>query len=654
MVASRPMLRPPERAATLRMGVRAAADEVWSLVPAALVTALVLGALFAGESFWLGALALLAAALLGAVALLGRVPLAVGGSGGALVGSLLAVAVWNGVSVAWSIAPDRSWDELNRVVVYTAFAVLGLVLGSLAGARTLRLVAALLTGAFAAAILWALAGKAIPALFPDGGRAARLRDPVGYWNALALVADGLLVLGLWVAATRPAARALRAAGAVLAYAAVIAILLSGSRAGVGAAIVGVLLWLALERSRTERALLVFATVVPAAAVAGWAFTRPALVEDAQEYADRVADGAVFALLFVAGAAIVVAAARMVERIELGPQTRLRVGRGLAVGAVAAFLAGGVLVAVVGDPLVGGRSVAQGPGRLVDSGLNNRRQFWGEAWQIFEAKPLTGAGAGTFELARKRYRDDALDTPEPHNLPLRFAAGTGIGGLVLFAALVAAVAAAAAGALRRLAGEERRAAAVLAVVPTLYLAHALVDYDWSFTAVTAPTLVAAGALASAGRLRSKAPVRPLAAVAVVVVGLAGLVSLAAPWLAERSLRQVNRELDAGRVDAALEAADRARSLDPLSIEPLQRLAGIEASRNHIRSAREAYAAAVRLQPENPDTWYSLGSYEHSRRFLCQAYFHLNEAYTLDPRSLRWYEGGPLDESRDFVNDGGCER
>ena len=556
--------------------------------------------------------------------------------------------------MAWSIAPDRSWDELNRVVVYAAFATLGLVLGSLFGSRALRVTAALLAGAFALAILWALAGKSFPALFPDGGRAARLRDPIGYWNALALVADGLLVLGLWVAATRPAARALRAAGAVLAFAAVIAILLSGSRAGVGAGIAGVLLWLAFERGRTERALLVLAAIVPATAVAAWAFTRPALVEDGQSYSERVADGAVFALLFLLGAAIVVAAAVWLEQLELGPRTSLLVGRGLAVGAVTAILAGGVLLAVAGEPVVGGRSVAQGPGRLVDSGLNNRRQFWGEAWRIFEAKRLTGAGAGTFELARKRYRLDATDAPEPHNLPLRFLAGTGIVGWLLFAALVASVAVAAVGALRRVGGEERRAAAALAIVPILYLVHALVDYDWSFTSVTAPTLVAAGALAGAGGRRTTGAVRPLAAAGVVVVGLAALVSLAAPWLAERSLRQVNRELDAGNVPAAIDAAKRARSLDPLSIEPLHRLAGVEAARNHIRSAREAYAAAVRLQPENPETWYALGAYEHSRRFLCQAYVHLNEAYTLDPRSTRWVEGGPLDEARDFVNAGGCER
>jgi tetratricopeptide (TPR) repeat protein len=635
------MRRAPVRAAFVRGGL----GDALAVGAAALVA----GVLFAGESIWLVTAVLVAAGLLATLALLRRVPLARGGA--PLIGSLLAIAAWNGASALWSIAPDRSWDELNRGLLYAAFALIGAVLGSL-GPRALRLTGWALVAALGLAVLWALAGKAIPALFPDGGRAARLRDPIGYWNALALAGDALLVLGLWLAATRAVTRPLRALGAVLAYAAVVAILLAASRTGVIVGVVGVALWLALERERVERALLAIAAVAPAAAVAGWAFTRPALVEDGQPHADRVADGALFALLLVLGAAIVVAAVLAVDRLELGSESRFRLGRALAAGAVVAAVAVVIGVAAVGDPLGDGRSVEQGPRRLAETGLNNRKEFWGEAWQIFRAEPLTGAGAGTFEIARKRYRDDAVSTVEPHSLPLRALAGTGIVGFALLAALMAAVAWAAAAALRRLYGEERRAAAALAVVPAAYLLHALVDYDWSFAAVTGPTLLAAGALATAGRERALATTQPLAAALVAVVTLAALAAVATPWLAERQLREATTELEAGDYDAAIDASERAHALDPLSIEPLHRLAGIHAQRRHARAAREAYAEAVRLQPENPDTWFALGFYEHSRRFLCQAYVHLNESYTLDPSSSRWSPGGPLDEARDFVNAGNC--
>ena len=73
---------------------------------------------------------------------------------------------------------------------------------------------------------------------------------------------------------------------------------------------------------------------------------------------------------------------------------------------------------------------------------------------------------------------------------------------------------------------------------------------------------------------------------------------------------------------------------------------------MRAARQAYAQAIRTQPENPDTWFALGSYEFALEDLCNAYVHLNEAYTLDPASRRWTEGGPLDVARAHVNAGRC--
>ena len=635
----------PERAAD--SGVLA----VGALAGGALLFGLLTAALFAGESFWVGAAALLAAAAVLVLYLWDRIPLSSGGV--PLVAALVGLATWSGISIAWSVAPDRSWEELNRGLVYASFAVLGVAAGSV-GRRALRLgglrlVALVLAGALGAAVLWALAGKAIPALFPDGGRAARLRDPIGYWNALALAANALLVLGLWLAAS-PIGRGARIAGIALGYAAVVATLLAVSRAGLLAAIAAVALWLLLSDDRVERALLTLAAIVPAVAVSVWAFTRPALVEDGQAHADRVADGTWFGLLLVIGGAVAVAAARFVP-LRLTSTARRRTGRLLALGAVAAVVLAAAAVVLVADPAEGGASV-QSPGRLGDASLNNRWRWWGEAWELFAERPLQGSGAGSFEVAHRRVQDVFVPAVEPHDVPLQFLAGTGILGFVLFLAVVGAAAAAASGALRRAEDEERAAAVALTVVTAVYLLHALVDYNWDFLAVTAPVLVAAGALAAVSRPLAEARRRPFAAVSVAAVGAACLVSLASPWLAERSVRQVNRELDAGDVEAAAAAARRARTLDPLSIEPPLKLAGVEIRRGRVRAARLAYAQAIRTQPENPDTWFALGSYEFVLEDLCNAYVHLNEAYTLDPASRRWTAGGPLDLARAHVNKGRC--
>ncbi len=612
----------------------------------ALAGLLVLGALFAGDSFWVAAGAIAVAGGVLVLALLGVVPSPRGGR--YVLGSLLALAAWSGLSVAWSIAPDRSWDELNRTLAYTGFALLGLGLAALYGTRACRVAGGLLVVGFGAAIVWSLAGKAIPSLFDDGGRAARLRDPIGYWNALALAADALLVLCLWLATSRSHARPLRLAAAALGFGAMLAVLLAVSRAGLLAAVAGVALWLVLDGRRLERGLAALAIVLPAFVVAAWAFTRDPLVDDGQAYSDRVGDGRWFALACALGAVAAVVGVRALDRYRPAEGTRRRLGRLLAGAVLAALVIGVGAVAAAGDPLASNDAVGQDPGRLGDVGLNNRGELWREAGRIFEADPILGSGAGTFEIARKRYRDDALDAAEPHDVPLQFLATIGIVGLGLFACLVAAATAVAVAALRRLRGPEREAAVALAVVPAVYLVHALVDYDWDFPAVTGPTLLAVGALAAAGREPAERSRRPLAALAVAAVTVTALVSLATPWLADRSVREVNRRLDANDLDAAAAAADRARSLNPLSIEAVRKEAAVAERRGDETAAREAYARAVRLQPQNPDTWYALGLYEHDIGLLCQAYVHLNEAYTLDPRSLRWYPGGPLDRARAHVN------
>lgn len=652
--------------------MRTALDRAARLPRAGAGLALALGALLAGAVFfgggsgrgsvlWLGGAAGLTLAAGLVVALLGREPApTLGRSGLVLLGSLGALVLWEGLSVLWSVAPDRSWDFFNKSLAAACFLGLGLAAGS-RGPRALRFAAAGLAVLLGAALAWSLAGKAIPALFPDGARAARLRSPVGYWNGLALLADFALPLGLWAAVRRDHLRPVRAGGVVLVYAATLAVLLTASRTGVVAGVAALALWLLLARGRVEGALAALAGIVPAAAVAGWAFTRPALVDDLQPHAARAADGAWFGLLALAGAAAAAALAHPLLRRPLPDAARRLLGRGLALAAVLAAAAALVgLTVSVGNPVTwaadqfsGGAQVSQGPGRLTSLESNNRWQWWQEAWHVFRADPLTGAGAGTFEVARKRYRTDGLNVTQPHNLALQLLADTGLVGLALGLGFALAGAAVARGALRRLDGGERAAATALVVAPAAYLVHALADYDLDFLAVTAPALFVLGTLAAAGRPSRTLRRSPLAALAAVAVCLAVLWSLAAPRLAARDVGAALRALDRGDPAQALSLAGRARSLDPFSLRPLFTRARAYERGDDERSAREAYADAVRLQPLNPDTWYELGVFEVTvLNDFCAGYVHLNRSYTLDPSGRRWIKNGPLDIARDYVNGGDC--
>ena len=261
------------------------------------------------------------------------------------------------------------------------------------------------------------------------------------------------------------------------------------------------------------------------------------------------------------------------------------------------------------------------------------------------------GANTFEVARKRYREIASSVTQPHSVPLQFLAGTGVIGLGLLLGLVAAAAAAAVGAMRRLEGSERDAAAALAVALALWLVHALVDYDWDFVAVTGPAFFAAGVLAAAGRPARRGAF-PFAAAAAGALAVAAAISVVTPWLAERSVHEVNPALEHGDVDAARDAAERARSLNPLSLEPLFARARVEEAADDEDAALAAYRRAAALQPDNPVAWFELGLYEFHLGDRCSAYVHLNRAYTLDPAGLQWQQGSELDQARDWVNGGNC--
>ena len=100
-------------------------------------------------------------------------------------------------------------------------------------------------------------------------------------------------------------------------------------------------------------------------------------------------------------------------------------------------------------------VSNDPSRLGTFG-SARLCWWEEAWDVFAGHSPEGAGAGTFEIARKRYRSDARSVVEPHSVPLQHLSDGGVAGLALFVALIGAAAAVCIGALRRLGAPERAA------------------------------------------------------------------------------------------------------------------------------------------------------------------------------------------------------
>jgi O-antigen ligase len=505
---------------------------------------------------------------------------------------LAALTAWLALSITWSALPDRSWDYANRTLVYLLFALLGLWLA----ARTRELALGLMA-LFGAVLVWSLLGKVLPSVYDYGPpEVGRLRGPIGLWNQLALVAAFALPLALWRR---------RLEGVLLAYAAIVALLLTYSRGGLVTAVLVVAVWFVLDDERLESARTLLAAAVPAAVVVGIAFALPGVTGDGQSSHTRWRDGLIFGALLILGAL----GASLLRQVPL-PRVPPRVLIGAGVMVIAAL----VVVAVVKGG--GSGAIGNSGGRLANTSSNFRFTWWRQAVHGWEHDKLLGTGAGTFNVTNLRYRDSFLDfTTEPHNLPLQFLTEVGIVGLALFALAMVAL-------LWRGHGRRKHELALALLLPA-YLVHSLVDIDWDFVAVAAPAFLAAGALAGRAELRRASAFGFALAAGAALILFAVLLM---PWLGQR---WSNDALAAGgRPAHAISLAKKARSVDPLLVEPLWWQADAQSDP---RKALALYAEATRLQPENAQTWLYKARFELDygcARAALQDLYRFND---LDPKA-----------------------
>jgi O-antigen ligase len=521
---------------------------------------------------------------------------------------------------------------------------------------------------------WALLGKVIPGLFPDGGRVARLRNPIGYWNALALAGDVAVLLGLWLA-TRPervsgsepqtlSGGRVRLAGALLVYGAIVTVALTYSRAAVVVGVLVVGAWFLLARPGLDGLGALILAGTAATVVAGVALALPGVSEDGQPHDARVRAGLVFGLALLAGAAFVwVAGSRLLRHAALPPdRAHALARRALVATGIAAALVLVALVVRAGGPgaWLDDRvddftdvqvQPSQGPERIGSFSSGNRWTWWKEAWHGFADNPVEGTGAGSFGLSHRiQRRTFSPPTTEPHNVALQFLSETGLIGFLLAGGAAGAAGLAVRSTLRSLPVGERAAALPLALGTAAYGLHSLVDFHWDFVAVTGPVLLVLGALATAGR--PPAPVRasqPVWAAGAGALALAAVFSVTSPWLAERKLDQALEALGRGDVTTGIERAKTAHELNPLRLDPLLVWASAATARRDLPEAKRLYRKAVRLQPKNADAWYEFGVFElEDDRFPLQAYRYLNRSYTLDRFGPAGRKGGALDRARAAVN------
>jgi O-antigen ligase len=522
------------------------------------------------------------------------------------LGALVSFSVWIGVSLLWSESQTRTMLELQRALMY----VVALAALLLAVRRsTSRAALAGVTVAVALVALYGLATRLFPDLFGfDDEGPYQLSRPIGYWNALGLLAAMGVVLTLaWAAHAR--SRVVRPAAAAALPALVVALYFTFSR-GAWVGLVLALVVLFATDPRRARAAAVLVAVLPFTAAAVALASQSDGLTSANATVDQAtSDGRWLALALLVLCAAAAVAAAAVDRIgsELFRRAHLRpaagyVAVGLGVAAAVALLVWGggpravadrAYDAFVGPPVLGNDDLNA---RLLSASGNSRADYWSVALGTVEDAPLLGTGAGTFDLRWYLDRPGHGTVRDAHNIYLEALAELGPLGLALLVVALGTP-------LAALGLTRDPLAAAGGAAYAAYLAHAGLDWDWELPAVTLAAFACGASVMASARAGSR-PLGPrartAALVAMCIAGTAGL----AGYLGARAIEGSAAAFDDGDFARARDSADDAVRFAPWSGHALLARGEAELALASADAARSSFRRAVEKEPNDWYAWYQL--------------------------------------------------
>ena len=571
------------------------------------------------------------------------------------LGLIAAFAIWAGLSIGWSESAERSSAELARLASYAGIFALALAAQGRDGLRrTLGGVAA----AIAVVSLLALASRLHPAWFPADEAAAaieearnRLNYPLNYWNGLAaLIAIGMppIIYFAW-GARHLVARALAAA---VVPAMSVAIFFTLSRAGAGAFLAAAVVLVALHPRRLSLIPTVVNVGVGSVLAVAAASQREGLTDAVGSAAAAQQGDEMFAVMLVicAGVGLVQAAVGLADRYELGPRIpspsrratlRLTVAGLIAVTALA--LAAGVPGELSDrweefkNPTVAEDS---GSARFDSASGNGRYQLWDGAFEASSTEPLTGIGAGGYELFYAREGDRPGFVRDAHSLFLETLAELGVVGLLLIGGGLLVIVATAVRRAARARPDLRPLFGAIAASTVAFTISVAVDWTWELTVVpVAFLLLAAAALGARGEGvdAEEQPAAPGPRIALIVLAIAAMVVIAIPLATTNAVRASQNAVERSQLPVALEDARTATEIQSYAATPrLQEALVLELS-GDLDAAAASARRATQDEPTNWATWMVLSRLEARRGAVDESIAAYQEARRLNPRSAL-FQGG----------------
>jgi hypothetical protein len=530
----------------------------------------------------------------------------------AMLSALVALMLWQSLSVLWSTGAGVPVLEAERTLLYVAAAAALLL--SVTRAMVPSLVGGLVAGVTVVA-LYALATRLSPgtvggAYDPSSGY--QLAKPIGYANALGLLVAVGAILAVGLALRGPFA-ANGVAGAAL-VPLIATLYFTFSRGAIATIVVAFAVLVAFERQRlrtsAELAALLAAPALGVLIASGSrALTTPgATLQTARAEGHRLAWQ--LAVLTVAAAAAATAVRVVGRRVSLRPRPARLVAFGATAVAVAA--AGAGIASADGprplvDHIARGFTVPQpapaAPGtsaRLLSVRSNGRADYWRVAARMVHRHPLLGDGAGSFAARWTQQRPVADDqTRNAHNLYLETLAELGPVGLtVLLVALVAPLTAV----------RTRRAGALaptLAAAYAAFLVHAATDWDWEIPLLTVVALACGASIVAVAEVRTVVrTLTPALRGAGLAVAAALIFCALVAHVGNRAAADGLDALRRGDTRAAAADARRAQAWMPWSSQPWQLVGEAQFAEGARRAAVVSLRRAASLDDGQWSIWLDL--------------------------------------------------